>query len=100
MSQITSEALLIQEEHSRADDKSLFGFWAYIMTDCVLFASLFAVYAVLHTNTFGGPSGKDIFSLPLVLTETLALLTSSFTAGLAMLAARRGKRGQVLWLLG
>ena len=32
--------------------KNVFGFWIYIMTDCILFASLFAVYAVLHTHTF------------------------------------------------
>lgn len=67
--------------------KALFGFWVYIMTDCVLFASLFATFAVLRNNTFGGPVGKELFSLPFVLTETLLLLTSSFTCGLGMLAA-------------
>ncbi|KGP63735.1 cytochrome o ubiquinol oxidase subunit III [Legionella norrlandica] len=66
--------------------KNVFGFWIYIMTDCILFASLFAVYAVLHTHTFGGAHAKELFSLPFVLTETLILLTSSFTYGLAMLA--------------
>ena len=76
--------------------KSLFGFWLYLMTDCVLFASLFAVYAVLHKNTFGGPAGFDIFSLPFVLKETLILLTSSFTCGLGVLAAQRLNRKQVL----
>lgn len=67
--------------------KTLFGFWVYIMTDCVLFASLFATFAVLRNNTFGGPVGEELFSLPFVLTETLLLLTSSFTCGLGMLAA-------------
>lgn len=76
--------------------KTFFGFWVYLMTDCVLFASLFATYAVLHNNTFGGPSGKELFSLPFVLTETLILLTSSFTCGLAMLAAHRLDRKMVL----
>lgn len=71
--------------------RTVFGFWVYLMTDCVLFASLFATYAVLHSNTFGGPSGKDIFSLPYVLTETIALLTSSFTCGLAMLSMQANK---------
>jgi cytochrome o ubiquinol oxidase subunit 3 len=76
-----------------------FGFWVYLMTDCVLFASLFATYAVLHTSTFGGPSGRDLFDLHSVLAETLILLTSSFTAGLAMLAAHAGQRRAVLgWL--
>jgi cytochrome o ubiquinol oxidase subunit 3 len=69
-----------------------FGFWAYLMTDLVLFASLFATYAVLHGNTFGGPSGKDIFSGSFALTETLILLTSSFVMGLAMLAAHQGHK--------
>ena len=81
-------------------DKTVFGFWVYIMTDCVLFASLFATFAVLRHNTYGGPSGQDIFSLPFVLTETLILLTSSFSIGLAWLAARQGNRQMVLRLLG
>lgn len=72
-----------------ATSKLTFGFWVYLMTDCVLFASLFAVYAVLQHNTFGGPAGRDIFSLPFVLTETMILLTSSYTTGLAMLAVHR-----------
>lgn len=79
-----------------AESKVAFGFWVYIMTDCVLFASLFATFAVLKNSTFGGPSGQDLFSLPFVLTETLILLTSSFTCGLAILAARKNDRQQVL----
>lgn len=81
-----------------SDNKIQFGFWVYIMTDCVLFASLFASYAVLRNNTFGGPSGAELFSLPNVLTETLLLLTSSFTCGLAMLAAHHKlKRSTLMW---
>jgi len=80
--------------------KTIFGFWVYLMTDCVLFASLFAVYAVLHNNTFGGPSGAKLFSLPYVLVETLVLLSSSFTCGLALLSAQRRKKNQVLSWLG
>ncbi len=79
--------------------KTQLGFWLYLMTDCVLFASLFATYAVLRGNTFGGPSGHDIFNLPYVFIETLALLTSSFTCGLAILALRRQKKAQVLTFL-
>ena len=79
---------LTKESHAHHFDgsKNVFGFWMYIMTDCLLFATLFAVYAVFHTHTFGGPHAKELFSLPFVLTETLMLLTSSFTYGLAMLA--------------
>lgn len=88
------------EVHDREDSKAIFGFWVYIMTDCVLFAGLFAAYAVLHNNTFGGPAGRELFSLPFVLTETLILLTSSFTCGLAMLAAYRKDQAKVIFLFG
>ena len=74
----------------------ILGFWVYIMTDCVLFASLFATYAVLFNNTAGGPSGYQLFDLKNVLAETLILLTSSFTCGLAMLAAHKGDRNRTL----
>jgi cytochrome o ubiquinol oxidase subunit 3 len=77
-------------------NKTIFGFWVYLMTDLIMFGVLFASYAVLHTNTFGGPSPKELFSLPGALTETLILLISSFTCGLAMLAAHRGKKNLVL----
>ncbi|HEY5549639.1 MAG TPA: cytochrome o ubiquinol oxidase subunit III [Candidatus Saccharimonadales bacterium] len=81
------------------ESKTVFGFWVYLMTDAVLFASLFATFAVLRNNTFGGVSGQEIFSLPFVLAETLILLTSSFSVGLAWLAARQGNRQMVLvWL--
>jgi cytochrome o ubiquinol oxidase subunit 3 len=82
----------------QAEEKTIFGFWVYLMTDCVLFASLFASFAVLRNNTYGGPSGSSLFSLPFVLTETLLLLTSSFTCGLAILAAHKGKKTAVLAL--
>lgn len=82
------------------DSKTVFGFWVYLMTDCVLFATLFATFAVLRSNTYGGPSGQELFSLGFVLTETLILLTSSFSCGLALLAAREGNRRQFLSLMG
>jgi len=99
MSDIATNNATVLAEQQTNDGKTLFGFWAYIMTDCLLFASLFATYAVLHGNTAGGESGRDLFSLPYILVETFALLTSSFTCGLAMLAANRhAKRQTALWL--
>jgi cytochrome o ubiquinol oxidase subunit 3 len=92
----THESSRYIEEHN-ADSKTIFGFWVYIMTDCVLFASLFATYAVLHNNTFGGKPGRELFSLPYVLTETLILLTSSFTCGLAVLSARHNHKNKVVF---
>jgi len=77
-------------------DKITLGFWTYLMTDLISFAALFATYAVLRGNTFGGPTGNDLFSLPLVLGETMILLTSSFTCGLAMIAVRKNLKNQAI----
>ncbi len=86
-------------EASPAEIKSL-GFWVYLMTDCVLFAALFATYAVMRTATAGGPDAQELFSLPFVLLETMVLLTSSFSAGLGILATRRGdKTGVLFWFI-
>lgn len=83
--------------HGSSD--TVFGFWLYLMTDCVLFASLFAVFAVMSNQFAGGPSGKELFDIGGVAVETAALLLSSITYGFAMLAARRRKSAAVLgWL--
>jgi cytochrome o ubiquinol oxidase subunit 3 len=74
------------------EDKVVFGLWIYILSDCVLFAALFATYAVQQGSTFGGPHPGDIFRLSNVLIETLLLLTSSFTCGLAVLFAIQNKK--------
>jgi cytochrome o ubiquinol oxidase subunit III len=87
------------DPHQDTYAKNVFGFWLYLMTDCLLFASLFATYAILHQNTFGGPSSKEIFSLPLAFAETMILLFSSLTCGLAILASLKNKKKQVItWL--
>ncbi len=83
-----------------ANERVMFGFWVYLMTDLLMFAVLFAVYAVLHRNTLGGPGGRELFSMPLALAETLILLTSSFTCGVAMIAARQYKKVQTLFWFG
>lgn len=79
--------------------RSLLGFWIYLMTDTVLFGSLFATYVVLQGNTAGGPGAGELFSLPFVLGETVVLLTSSFTAGLMLTALARRDRYHTLWWL-
>jgi len=68
--------------------KRYFGFWLYLMTDCLLFAALFATYVVLRGNTADGPRPSEIFNMPFVLVETVILLTSSFICGLMLLAAK------------
>ncbi|MGE8069810.1 cytochrome o ubiquinol oxidase subunit III, partial [Pseudomonas sp. NPDC089569] len=84
------------DHHHDSGEMTVFGFWLYLMTDCILFASIFAAYAVLVNNVAGGPSGHDIFELPYVLGETALLLFSSITYGFAMLAFFRGNKTQVL----
>ncbi|MGV8916278.1 MAG: cytochrome o ubiquinol oxidase subunit III [Pseudomonas sp.] len=87
------------DDHHDAGSMTVFGFWIYLMTDCILFATIFAAYSVLSNNIAGGPSGKDIFELPYVLVETFCLLFSSITYGFAMLALHKGnKKGVMAWL--
>lgn len=95
MSQLTKQA-----EAAVATNRTVVGFWIYLMTDCVLFASLFATYSVMRNMTNGGPGGADLFSLPYVLVETMLLLTSSFTCGLAVIALHRKRQDAMLALLG
>src|SRR5581483_4837253 len=94
MTQVGASDQMTHQE--AANDRALFGFWIYLMTDLLMFAVLFAVYAVLHGNTAGGPTGRDLFRPPLALAETLILLASSFSCGLAMIAARRGLKRQTI----
>jgi cytochrome o ubiquinol oxidase subunit 3 len=82
------------------ESKTMLGFWIYLMTDCVLFATLFATFVVLRNNTNNGPAGQDLFSLPFVLAETVILLTSSFTAGLGYLQASARNKKIALVLFG
>jgi len=82
------------------DQKTVFGFFTYLMTDFVLFAGLFATYAVLRSGTFGGPMPREIFNLPFALLETVILLTSSLCSGLALLAARKNSKKGVFAALG
>lgn len=91
---------LHEEGEEMGIEKSLFGVWVYIMSDCLLFASLFAAYAVLRPATAGGPSGAELFSMPFVLIESLFLLLSSFTFGIASYFSHtKGKSNAVLcWL--
>jgi cytochrome o ubiquinol oxidase subunit III len=86
-------------EHGEAGSTTILGFWIYLMSDCLLFAALFATYSVLAQETAGDPTGRALFALPYVLTETFCLLLSSFTYGMAMLALNKRRRSGVLgWL--
>ena len=87
-------------KHREDFSKSTLGFWIYLMTDSVLFASLFAAYAVLRTGVADGPLASQIFDLDFVLLETIVLLASSFTCGLALVGLRLSARRLVALSLG
>lgn len=87
--------------HEHHDHESLktFGFWIFLITDCILFGTLFATYVVLQGNTSGGPTAAELFYMPGIIASTFILLTSSFTSGLAILAMHAGKLKQLIgWL--
>lgn len=75
----------MSHDNNSVNGMTMFGFWVYIMTDCMIFAMLFATYAVLYSHTYGGPGASELVDLPFVFVETMLLLTSSFTFGLAMI---------------
>ncbi|RXZ36753.1 cytochrome o ubiquinol oxidase subunit III [Oxalobacteraceae bacterium CAVE-383] len=81
------------------ENSTLLGFWLYLMSDCLIFACLFAVYGVLGRNYAGGPTGAELFELPLVAVNTSMLLLSSITYGFAMLEMQKDRlRPMLAWL--
>ncbi len=87
------------EEAERVIEEKAFGFWIYLMSDAVIFALLFATYAAMSHATAGGPSGHELFRLPRTFAETMLLLASSTTFGLASVAIAAGRRWRTLaWL--
>ncbi|MFC4403143.1 cytochrome aa3 quinol oxidase subunit III [Gracilibacillus xinjiangensis] len=84
------------EYRSQQSQMNILGFWIFLGAEIVLFSTLFASYFVLEHNTAGGPAGQDIFVLKDVLIETFLLLTSSFTAGLAIHSMRNQHKNDML----
>lgn len=93
--------LVEQEAHDHGTGSpTALGFWIYLMSDALLFATIFATFGVLSTSYAGGPAPRDIFNLPLVALNTALLLVSSLTFGLAMLAAEARAIGRTqAWLI-
>jgi cytochrome o ubiquinol oxidase subunit 3 len=90
---------LAEEEHHAAGGGTLLGFWIYLMSDALIFATLFATYGVLSSSFAGGPRPREIFELPLVAVNTGLLLVSSITYGMAMIDMQAGrKRAVQAWL--
>ncbi|MDP5008991.1 MAG: cytochrome o ubiquinol oxidase subunit III [Glaciimonas sp.] len=94
---VPSSHFYVREHHP--ENGTLLGFWLYLMSDCLIFACLFATYAVLGRNYAGGPTGAELFDLPLVAMNTAFLLLSSITYGFAMLEMQRKRlRATMIWL--
>nr|WP_311529374.1 cytochrome o ubiquinol oxidase subunit III [uncultured Ralstonia sp.] len=88
---------LTEEPH--VPNGTLLGFWFYLMSDCLIFACLFAAYGVLGREYAGGPTGAELFELPLVALNTSFLLLSSITYGFAMLQMQQNKVSAMqIWL--
>jgi cytochrome o ubiquinol oxidase subunit 3 len=86
--------------HDGPDAKATFGFWLYIMTDCMMFAALFATYIVLRNNTYGGPGITLISNLHDVLARSLVLLVMVLASGFSMVTMRKKSVcGTQFWLL-
>ena len=83
-------------EYSDVLEVQTFGFWIYLMSDLIIFATLFATYIVLGHNFAGGPTGKELFDLKYTLGETMFLLFSTVAYGMVMLAVHAGKKQGVL----
>ncbi|MGH8260035.1 MAG: cytochrome c oxidase subunit 3, partial [Steroidobacteraceae bacterium] len=81
-------------------EEMLFGFWVFLMSDAIIFGLLFATYAAMIHSTASGPRPHELYDIRSALEETLALLTSSFTFGMASLSLKHGKsvRPLLLWL--
>jgi cytochrome o ubiquinol oxidase subunit III len=99
MTNVAASSAADAEALGRPEERA-FGFWLYLMSDAMIFALLFATYVVMMSGTAGGPSGKELFSLPRAFAETMLLLVSSTTFGFANVAASAKQRNAVLgWLL-
>jgi len=84
------------DTHHDTYSKTIFGFWLYLLTDFILFGTIFAAYAVLSTHTFGGPSAKDLFSRSFALLQALIMLAASFTSGLGGAYCHREDKNKTL----
>ncbi|UAK23859.1 cytochrome c oxidase subunit 3 [Sphingomonas nostoxanthinifaciens] len=84
-----------EETHEQAESE-LFGFWVFLMSDAVIFALLFATYGVMLPATVGGPTPASEYKIAPAFVETLILLTSSFTYGMASIAMKHGEPRRVL----
>lgn len=101
MSSHTAESSQVPLEYSTEEGRlKIFGFWVFLGAELALFGTLFATYLVMFSRTAGGPTAQQVYDLRSLLRETFLLLTSSFTAGLAVHEMRRGSlKGVISFLI-
>lgn len=89
-----------EPHHHEEGASTTIGFWIYLMSDCLMFAVLFAVFGVLGQSYAAGPGPQALFELHLVAINTAFLLLSSLTFGFAMLSTLAGRQGPAMMWLG
>ncbi|MEM1378021.1 MAG: cytochrome o ubiquinol oxidase subunit III [Pseudomonadota bacterium] len=97
---VVEDAHAHDDEHHHHETGTMLGFWIYLMSDCLIFAILFAVHAVVGQNYAAGPSPADLFEIDMILIATFALLFSSITYGFAMInMQQKNLNGVMMWLV-
>jgi cytochrome o ubiquinol oxidase subunit 3 len=92
MTHVTSNAHVdYPDSHHDPLSNALFGFWVFLMSDCILFAAIFSAYVVLQDSTAGGPNIKELINLPFAFLETVIFLTSAFAVALALVHHEKKK---------
>jgi cytochrome c oxidase subunit 3 len=76
------------------------GFWAFIGSECLFFASLISTYLVYKGRSVVGPYPEEILDIPLTSISTFVLLMSSLAMVLALDGVQRGNRKLALIWLG
>lgn len=91
----------VPEEVQAENETTIFGFWVFLMSDLIIFGLMFAIYITSIGATADGPGPKELFSFTSLAIQTLLLLTSSLTAGLASLSMKYNPNSgrMVLWLV-
>jgi cytochrome o ubiquinol oxidase subunit III len=90
---------IAHDNHHDSDSMDVFGFWLYILSDCILFGTLFTAFASLKNNLYGGLSLKQLTDTSYILIETMVLLASSFTYGMAILSLYKNQVKRVMLML-
>ncbi len=90
---------IVEDSHHNSDATDVFGFWLYILSDCILFGTIFTAFVALKNNLYGGLSLKQLTEPHYIFIETMVLLASSFTYGMAILSVYKNDLRRVITML-